>query len=113
MPNPENRLSPARKLLGSSSDFASPFADDARMIGFDGSQVSGSEVNVHLDPIFADPPMATYVAKLRDVQSLSPQVVLLSAIASRPRCLASQERPAILAALGARPTHHSGLRATS
>jgi uncharacterized protein (TIGR02246 family) len=63
-----------------SSDFAALFADDARMIGFDGSQVLGSAIGAHLDPIFAGHPTATYIAKIRDIQTLSPQVVLLSAI---------------------------------
>jgi uncharacterized protein (TIGR02246 family) len=64
-----------------SSDFASLFAGNGMMIGFDGSQVLGMDVEAHLAPIFADHPMASYVSKIRDVRALSPQVVLLSAIA--------------------------------
>jgi uncharacterized protein (TIGR02246 family) len=63
-----------------SSDFASLFAGNM-MIGFDGSQVLGMDVEAHLAPIFADHPMASYVSKIRDVRALSPQVVHLSAIA--------------------------------
>jgi uncharacterized protein (TIGR02246 family) len=61
--------------------FASLFTSDARMVGFDGSQVLGVDVETHLTPIFADHQTARYVSKIRDVQTLSPQVVLLSAIA--------------------------------
>jgi hypothetical protein len=53
-----------------SSDFAALFADDARIIGFDGSQVLGTAIEAHLDPIFAGHPTATYVAKIRDIQTL-------------------------------------------
>lgn len=48
--------------------YAALFTPDAAMIGFDGSQVRGSEVEGHLAPIFADHPTAAYVWKVREVR---------------------------------------------
>lgn len=60
--------------------YAALFAPDGALVGFDGSQVPGSEVEGHLAPIFADHPTASYVWKIREVRSLSENVVLLRAI---------------------------------
>jgi uncharacterized protein (TIGR02246 family) len=56
------------------------FADDAALIGFDGSEVAGSEVEDHLTQIFADHPTAAYVWRIRDVNVLAEGVVVLRAI---------------------------------
>ena len=74
------------RLLGAWNErdakgFASLFADDGLMVGFDGSQVTGAQAAGHLGPIFADHPTAAYVAKVRAVRPLGPQAVLLWAIA--------------------------------
>jgi uncharacterized protein (TIGR02246 family) len=61
--------------------YADLFADDAILVGFDGSQVAGREVRDHLAPIFADHPTASYVAKVRQVRPLGQDAVLLYAIA--------------------------------
>lgn len=92
----------------SSSDFASLFAGDARMIGFDGSQVLGNEVEAHLDPIFANHPTAKYVAKIHDVQPLSPQVVLLSAIAGMVPPGQTKIKPAVNAVQSLIAVHRDG-----
>lgn len=60
--------------------YAALFADDAALVGFDGSQVAGAEVEAHLTPIFADHPTAAYVWKVRETRSLGDGVELLRAI---------------------------------
>ena len=61
---------------------ASCFEPDGNMVGFDGSQVdSRSEIERHLKPIFASHPTAAYVAKVRDVRCLAPEVCILRAVA--------------------------------
>ncbi|MFK7692965.1 SgcJ/EcaC family oxidoreductase [Paenibacillus sp. HJGM_3] len=58
------------------------FAEEGEMIGFDGSQVTGSAGIVdHLQPIFAHHPTAAFVAIVRSVRALGPDAVLLRAIA--------------------------------
>jgi uncharacterized protein (TIGR02246 family) len=59
--------------------FAKLFADDGSLIGFDGTQVSASDAETHLVPIFADHPTARYVWKVHDVRPLSDTTVLLQA----------------------------------
>ena len=61
--------------------FASSFAEDGHVIGFDGSQMAGqTEIASTLGQIFADHPTGSYVSKVRDVRLLSPDVALLRAI---------------------------------
>lgn len=60
--------------------YAALFAPDGALVGFDGSQVSGSQVENHLAPIFADDAPASYVSKVREVRPLAEDVVLLRAI---------------------------------
>jgi uncharacterized protein (TIGR02246 family) len=61
-------------------EYAALFAPDGALVGFDGSQVSGSQVEDHLTSIFADDAPASYVSKIREVQPLAEEVVLLRAI---------------------------------
>jgi uncharacterized protein (TIGR02246 family) len=61
--------------------FAAPFAEDGEVIGFDGSQMSGSaEIAATLQQIFADHVTAPYVSKVRGVRLLSPNAAVLRAI---------------------------------
>jgi len=60
--------------------YAALFASDAAMIGFDGSQVAGSQILDHLLPIFADHPTASYVSKVRGIRPLSANACVLCAI---------------------------------
>jgi uncharacterized protein (TIGR02246 family) len=61
---------------------ASCFDEDGEMIGFDGSQVHGrSDIAAEMNRIFADHETATFVAKIRGVQGLAPDVALLRAVA--------------------------------
>jgi uncharacterized protein (TIGR02246 family) len=62
--------------------YAGLFAPDGNIVGFDGSQVDGpAAIAAHLGQIFADYPTPTYVAKIREVRLLTPDVVLLRAVA--------------------------------
>jgi uncharacterized protein (TIGR02246 family) len=61
--------------------FATPFAEDGEVIGFDGSQMSGQvEIASTLQRIFADHVTASYVSKVRSVRLLRPDVAILRAI---------------------------------
>jgi uncharacterized protein (TIGR02246 family) len=60
---------------------ASLFTDDGNLVGFDGSQINGrAEIAAHLSPIFADHPTAAYVAIVRGVRLLGPEVAVLRAV---------------------------------
>jgi uncharacterized protein (TIGR02246 family) len=75
-----------RQLLDSwnrrdASAFAALFDDEGQSIGFDGSPMSGrDEIAATLGQIFADHVTATYVAKIRDIRLLAPDVALLRAV---------------------------------
>jgi uncharacterized protein (TIGR02246 family) len=61
--------------------FASVFADDGSLIGFDGSDPTGrATIERELQAIFADHTPAQYVAKVRSIELLSPTVALLRAV---------------------------------
>jgi uncharacterized protein (TIGR02246 family) len=65
----------------SCDDFASTFAEDCYLVGFDGSQVAGrSEIAAHLRPIFVDHPTPAYVGKVRGVTFLAPDAAVLRAV---------------------------------
>jgi uncharacterized protein (TIGR02246 family) len=62
--------------------YAAPLAEDAEVIGFDGSQHSGrAEIASDMDGIFADHATAAYVAKVRRVRRLAPDVAVIHAVA--------------------------------
>jgi len=66
----------------SSEALASTFAEDGHLIGFDGSEMNGrAEIASVLQQIFTDHITPTYVAKLRSVRFLAPNVAILSAVA--------------------------------
>ena len=75
-----------RQLLDSwnrrdASAFAALFADDGVSIGFDGSSMSGqAEIAATLGQIFADHITAAYIARVRDIRLLAPDVALLRAV---------------------------------
>lgn len=57
------------------------FASDGSIVGFDGSSVNGrDEIEAHLSHIFANHEPARYVAKVREIRTLSDDVVLLRAV---------------------------------
>lgn len=60
---------------------AAPFAEDGEAIGFDGSQHSGrAGIASEIRQIFANHQTATYVAKVKSVRFLTPDVAILRAI---------------------------------
>jgi uncharacterized protein (TIGR02246 family) len=62
--------------------FAAPFAEDAELIGFDGSEQHGrAAIAGEMKRIFADHETARYVTKVRSVELLSDDVALLRAVA--------------------------------
>ena len=75
-----------RQLLDSwnrrdASAFAALFDDEGQSIGFDGSPMSGrDEIAATLGQIFADHVTARYVAKIRGIRLLAPDVALLRAV---------------------------------
>ena len=61
--------------------YAALFAEDASVVGFDGSQMSGrAEIATEIGRIFADHPTSRYVGKIREVRQLAPDVALLRAV---------------------------------
>lgn len=60
---------------------AALFADDANMVGFDGSEMAGRrQIEAELKTVFAHHMTAAYVWKIKEVRFLSPDVALLRAI---------------------------------
>src|SRR5262245_22675266 len=57
--------------------FGALFARDGRVVGFDGSQVTGAELADYLRSIFTDHPTAAYVSIVRDVRALGERAALL------------------------------------
>jgi uncharacterized protein (TIGR02246 family) len=62
--------------------YAALFAENASVVGFDGSQMNGrTEIATQISQIFADHPTSRYVGKIREVRLLAPNVALLRAVA--------------------------------
>jgi uncharacterized protein (TIGR02246 family) len=76
-----------RRLLGawnskSAGDMAALFDADGYIVGFDGSQHIGAEnIESEIGSILADHATARYVAKVRAVRLLTPDVAVLRAVA--------------------------------
>jgi uncharacterized protein (TIGR02246 family) len=61
--------------------FASLFAREGSVVGFDGSQMNGAaEIATELRGIFAHHPTASYVAKVREIRQLDAHTILLRAV---------------------------------
>jgi uncharacterized protein (TIGR02246 family) len=61
--------------------FAGPLSGDAVVIGYDGSEMTGrASIASEMRRIFADHETAVYIAKVKSVRLLSPDVVLLRAM---------------------------------
>jgi uncharacterized protein (TIGR02246 family) len=66
----------------SAHSFAAHFLDDGTVVGFDGSEMNGqAEIAETLGRIFLDHPTGKYIAKVREVRRLAPDIVLLRAVA--------------------------------
>jgi len=76
--------------------FASSFAEDGQVIGFDGSQMAGqAEIASTLRQIFTDHLTGAYVSKVRDVRLLSPDVAILRAVVGMVPHAQSEIEPAL------------------
>jgi uncharacterized protein (TIGR02246 family) len=63
------------------SNFAAPFMEDAEVIGFDGSQMTGrAEIEATLRQIFADHETGAYIGIIRSMRFFPSHVALLSAV---------------------------------
>jgi uncharacterized protein (TIGR02246 family) len=63
------------------ASFAALFTDDAEVIGFDGSQMTGrGGIETTLHGIFSDHETGAYVGIVRSVRILSPEVAMLRAV---------------------------------
>jgi uncharacterized protein (TIGR02246 family) len=61
--------------------FAATFAEDGSSIGYDGSPMNGiAEIEMTLSGIFTNHKTAAYIAKVREIRFLSPQVAVLRAV---------------------------------
>src|SRR5215217_5358918 len=61
---------------------AAHFEKDGNLVGYDGTQAgSRAAIEDHLRPIFTDHPTAAYVAKVREIRILGPDVGILRAVA--------------------------------
>jgi uncharacterized protein (TIGR02246 family) len=61
--------------------YAKQFADDALVVGFDGSEMHGrEEIAAQLEAIFADHQVASYVRLVRSVREIADGVALLHAV---------------------------------
>ena len=79
-----------------SAAMAAGFTEDGNLIGFDGSQVdSSTAIEAHLRPIFASHPTPAYVAKVREIQMLRPDVGVLRAVAGMVAPGSNEINPAL------------------
>jgi uncharacterized protein (TIGR02246 family) len=63
-------------------DMAALFQEDGNVVGFDGSQVNGrAGIESEMGQIFAHHQTPPYVAKIREVRLLTPEVAILRAVA--------------------------------
>ena len=62
--------------------FASLFAENGSVIGFDGSQANGRhEIEAHLAGIFANHTVASYIGIIKEIRFFSPEIAILRAVA--------------------------------
>jgi uncharacterized protein (TIGR02246 family) len=74
--------------------YAACFAEEANVIGFDGSQMNGrEEIFKQIHGIFAHHQVAAYVSIVREIRLLSPGIVLLRATAGMVPPGKSEIRP--------------------
>lgn len=61
--------------------FAAHFTEDGNTVGFDGSSMNGrEEIASELGRIFSDHQTASYVAKIREIRQVAPQLVLIRSV---------------------------------
>ena len=93
----------------SAGAFAALFTNDSNVVGFDGSQMTGpEEIASTLQQIFANHPTAAYVAKVRNVRFLAPDVAVLRAVAGMVPPGQSDLNPAVNAVQTLVAAKHDG-----
>jgi len=76
--------------------FASVFAEDGEVIGFDGSEVRGrAQIAEQMAAIFADHATGSYVGIVRDVKALGAEAALLRAVSGVVPAGADDIEPAL------------------
>jgi uncharacterized protein (TIGR02246 family) len=91
------------------AEFAAPFTDDAEVIGFDGSQMTGrAEIEATLKGIFTDHETGAYVGIIRSVRFLAPEVALLRAVSGVSPAGQSDLNPALNAQQALIAIKHDG-----
>ena len=91
------------------ADFAAPFTDDAEVIGFDGSQMTGrAEIEATLKGIFADHETGAYIGIIRSVRFLTPEVAMLRAVSGVIPAGQSDLNPALNAQQALIAVKHDG-----
>ncbi len=90
-------------------ELAALFAEDANVVGFDGSQMNGRpEIESTHRQIFADHPTAAYIGKVRGVRFLTPDVAVLRAVVGMVPPGQSDLNPAVNAIQTLVATKHDG-----
>lgn len=80
----------------SAEGFAANFAEDGEVVGFDGSETRGRDtIGSEMQRIFMDHETGEYVGKIRQVRHLTPQVVLVRAVAGVVPAGASDLNPVL------------------
>ena len=76
--------------------FAGLFREDALVVGFDGSQMTGrAEIEPTLRNIFSNHLTASYVSKIRSIRHLGPDVAILQAVVGMVPPGKSELNPAV------------------
>jgi uncharacterized protein (TIGR02246 family) len=90
-------------------DFAAVFAEDANVVGFDGSQMDGrAQIQSQVARIFADHVSAQYIANIREVRFLMPDVAILRAVVGMVPPGQSDINPAVNAIQSLVAVKHAG-----
>lgn len=93
----------------SASDFAALFAEDANVVGFDGSQIDGRmAIESQIGQIFADHQTAAYVGSIREVRLLRQDVAILRAVVGMVPPGQADINPAVNAIQSLVATKHDG-----
>jgi uncharacterized protein (TIGR02246 family) len=89
--------------------YAALFAEDASVIGFDGSQMNGrADIVAQIGQIFADHPTSRYVGKIREVRLLTPDAAILHAVVGMVPPGQSDLNPAVNAIQSLVAARHAG-----
>jgi uncharacterized protein (TIGR02246 family) len=89
--------------------YAGLFTTNGNVIGFDGTMVDGRhQIADHLAGIFASHETASYVAIIREIRALSPEIVILRAVAGMVPPNGSDINPAVNAVQTVVARHREG-----